>query len=276
VDAHGEVIFSTPLSWGTPKQASALLPYPSGGVIVELDRTVSWVTETGELRAQSRVSSPIDSMVADDGGIIYMLGEDGSVFRWDLDSAPRAIASFGTRSRHLVLSPSGELYANVGRSSFGALDPRQNEVSERIGLEPESFAAASTVLRDGSILLVTRQGLLLGYDRAGSEKFQVALQAPGTLGPAGSDFLAPIADANCTLAVAGESLSATLISRDGTVKPVREAICLTPIGLVPAGAGRLLLSCSSGALWAIGENPKNSGDSTEAPRPAETAPADAP
>jgi hypothetical protein len=120
--------------------------------------------------------------------------------------------------------------------------------------------------RSGLAIVVSQVGGLLGVDAAGNERVRVALEKPPpTLagGVVGLPFGAPPVDLKSSPPVIVDPVGrigfvrsngrAGVVAPSGRVEIASEAVCASPVAVVPAGDRRMLVACHDGRLWMYGE-----------------------
>ncbi len=244
-----------PLPLKSASKATDLLPVSSGGVVVAAGREALWLTQDLGLRARARLPNDIVEVLARRSDVI-LVASGGEVLSWKPPEPPRRVASFGGKiSRGAALSSDKHVSAVVDEKRL--LDVNLKMDTRHIRMQGSSvLEGPPTVLPNGELLVMSRQGLVLGFDRKGLESWRVAtepgVRAPGG-GGAGLGILRspPIIGSRKHVAVARPGLDVAIVSANGNLQLAKGTACPDPESLIPTGPSRLVLACSSGQVFGI-------------------------
>lgn len=263
----------------------------SGPALIELDRDGVVRARTAlEVKPGSVDSRVTGALLAAPAGNVSLAGatlfttETGSVYSFRPPGTPHKLGTFGGFPRKgAVLADARTLLAVVDNRRVVALDLPTGTTHVRASATPLSFFDGPVTLgpggRGGLALVALQSGLLLGLDATGNEKLRVALEkppalAPGALGPgagagagtggAGGSigFFGPIelkpsppliVDPAGSVGFARANGRVGVVGPEGNVALANERACSAPIGVVPAGDKRMLLTCRDGGVWLYGE-----------------------
>lgn len=234
--------------------ASELLPTGDGGLVASAGAIATWLRHDLSELGRATLPESIAGTVARAGHVL-LVTERGAVFEWAPPAPPRRLGSFGgatptgavlSSPRHLSAVVDGALLVDLNLST--ETRPVRLSSLQRLDGPP-------TVLPSGEAFVTTDDGLLLGFDRAGRETARVSLEPPRVDAPAsplaGAPSPAPIVDAKRRIAFVRPGLEVGVVLPSGVVHFAEGAACHDPESLVVAGRQRLLLTCSSGQVFAI-------------------------
>jgi hypothetical protein len=256
-DRAGRERFSVALPLVATGRVAEPLPERDGGLVVAAGRTVIRVDRSGLLRASARLDADVTTIVAR-GSETLIVTERGDVFGWKPPAEPTEVASFGARVDGAALDGQ-RLTAVVDQKRLVDLDlgtgTRFTRAENALGLAgPPALAPA------GSTRVVTLDGLLLAHDTKGDETLRVALEPPSMIGDAGATVLSAssasppvIVDAKGSVGFVRPGLDAGVVDAAGNVRAAPGAACIDPIGIAPAGSGRMVLACRSGVVFLLGD-----------------------
>jgi hypothetical protein len=213
-------------------------------------------------------------------GATLFTTESGSVYSFRPPGAPRKLVSFGSFPRKgAMLADARTMLAVIDNNRrVIALDLPTGTTHIRASATPGSFFDGPVTLAPasrGSLALVTLQsGLLLGFDAAGNEKLRIALEKPPPMPDTGTPsvggtpaqkpigFFSPvepkpspalIVDPDGRIGFARANGRVGIVGPDGALALAGERVCVSPVGIVPAGEKRMLLACRDGGMWLYGE-----------------------
>jgi hypothetical protein len=269
-DRAGRRRFSVLLPLAAVRNVAEPLPLDDGGLVVAGGRSVLRLDRGGSLQARALLDADVTVLLSR-GRATLIITERGDVAEWHPPSAPTKIASFAGRVDGAARFGS-TLIAVVDQARLIDLDLVTGARHERLEM-PLGLSGWPSLLPDGGTRIVTLDGLLLGHDSRANETQRVALEPPTLLGSAGAPS-APasaspsvIVDAKGRVGFVRPGLAAGVVDASGTIHSAEGAACLDPVGVTPAGLGRMVLACRSGALWMLGERPRGGASAPSAGAP---------
>jgi hypothetical protein len=183
-----------------------------------------------------------------------LVTQAGEVLEWRPPERPRRIASFGGKVRRgALLSSKNHVSAVVDDKALIDVNLKVDTRHVR-SQSTNTLEGPPTVLRNGELMVMDSQGLILGFDQKGLETWRVATE-PG-VGAGGVSSLSglrapPIIGGKGRVAIARPGLDVAVVSAGGSLLSARGTACPDPESLVPTGPGRLVLVCASGELFGI-------------------------
>jgi outer membrane protein assembly factor BamB len=228
----------------------ALLPTPSGGVLVAGSHRIVEFESDGTLSASFSTPSKVQQLLAQRLAVT----QDGTVYRLDrtLGAEPVAKALGGARG-DVVLNDNRLLFFDAQRDliSLNLLTRRTTPLAQDPGAGWLDWLAVGK----NGIFLGTREGLLVALDNDGRERSRVGLLTRAGEAPPGLvESLStppPFVDPDGELAIALPGQGVAVFGPDGSRRRMAEASCLRPVAVLPAGDGRLALACHSGEIWLL-------------------------
>jgi hypothetical protein len=257
VDPSGKLRRRQRLPVAMSGRAAPPLPLSDGGLALGVGSHVLLLEATGALRGQANAPAAVEALVQGPAGLVFVT-ERGDVFGWQLPAAPRRIGSFGGRADEGAAAFGGRLLAVVNRARLVELDLTSGAL--RVLADLPSLQGPPAIARSGHTRITTYDGLLLGHDRTGKETLRVSLEPGAGLADAGASLAtglgAPpvLVDASGRVGFARPDVDFGVVDTEGKVKFAAGASCVAPVGLVPAGQGRMLVACASGILWMLGDS----------------------
>ena len=257
-DRSGKPRFSVPLPVGPASVVADPLPQADGGLVIASGRNVMRLDRAGGLIARTRMDSSVRSLVQD-GTRTLLVGERGDVHEWRPPAEPSRVGSFGGAVSD-ALRAGANLLSIVDGKKLVELELKSGTRRERAEI-PNGSSSSPTLLANGSTRLVTLDGMLLGHDANGEETARVALEPPSLIGDAGVPLSAsigpasppPIADRAGRIGFVRPGLDAGVVDKSGAIAAADGAACLDPVGVAPAGRGRMVLACRSGVLFLLSD-----------------------
>ena len=258
VAAAGSPVRHVGLPLSAAARPIALLPVQSGGVVVGAGREILWLAQDLSVRASAKTDEDLVESIERGGNILLVTGA-GEVLEWRPPDAPRRIASFGGKVRTgALLSSKNHVSAVVDDTTL--IDVNLKADTRHIRTQgTTTLEGPPTLLRNGELLVMDSQGLILGFSQKGLETWRVATE-PG-VSPSNSSSLgglrAPaIVGGQGRVAIARPGLDVAVVSANGSLLSARGTACPDPESLVPAGPARLVLACASGELFGIANGKK--------------------
>jgi hypothetical protein len=190
-----------------------------------------------------------------------VVGERGNVYVWQPPALPRKVASFaGKVEGGAALSSPRVLTAVVDEHRLVDLDLSTDTRHLRLD-GSERLEGPPALLPDGETRVTTWDGLLEGHSKDGHETLRVPLEPLGGVADAGVPSSVgaltppppPVVDAAGRTAFARPGLDVGVVAASGHIESARGANCPDPVALAPAGPKRLVLVCSTGHVWMLGE-----------------------
>lgn len=249
-----------------------LFPLDDGGFLLGSGRTVLELGSDGSLRARATLDERVAGafLMSPEGPLCT--GEQGGVFLLARPLSPRKLGELGGLPRGgAVLGDARTLFAIVDARRLVSLDLPTGNVQTRVGAGSAGafLDAPPTALGDGRALTATFSGMLFSLDTSGTEMVIAIVEKPTGAPPAdagasalsaflGAVELRPsppvIVDRQGNVGFARASGRVGVVSQSGAVAVASERLCGVPIGLAPAGDGRMLVACrDGGTLFMLGE-----------------------
>jgi outer membrane protein assembly factor BamB len=244
---------------------ATLLPLPDGTLVVSSGRQLLHLESGGGLRRRESIGHPVGNLLLF-GGSIVVVTDRGEVYLWKPAGSLKLQGSLGGSLRTGPALSGTLLVAATGAGHLVNFDLDTGEMTRRWPKSPWRVALPPAVSPGGAVSAISDDGHLLIEDTAGSLSIQVELaQAPegaSTADPAGSLQPGPIVDEHGTVAFALTGGHIGVATHLGSVRLADVRGCRTPVGLAPAGRGRIIVACGSGQLVSLRQR---------APRDAEPA-----
>ncbi|NUO47696.1 MAG: hypothetical protein HOV80_02440 [Polyangiaceae bacterium] len=268
--ASGKIVATVALSRTTFPVAGAagaeggafLSPTLDGGVVIAAGRSFAIVDPSGRFRSQATLPERerfATDLVRGAGGWLAV-SQSGNVFALRPPAAPKKVGSFGAAVASTpALADERTLVAQVGAGRIVAVDLRTGGAITR-ATDPSlsSFDGPFVLDKGGATWVTTSEGLLLGFGPTGDEIARAGIDRPSqspTPGPPGARFAPPVlhralllADPEGRVAFARAGGKVGVRSPDGRVMIAPERGCTTPLALLPAGPGKMVLSCREGGI----------------------------
>ena len=247
---------------------AAPLARDDGSVIVASDEELIQVASDGSISARVHVgySHPVGGLVAYGKSVLVTVA-GGDVWQWQSPRAPERLGSFeGAVERGAALFGTRALVAVVGRDRVVAFDPlsrRTTLLADGAGID--IFEGPPALAPNGELSLTTLDGQLVGIDSSGTVSRRAPLENTAIFGDAGAPLTAfttsfdvresapLIVDPKGMVAFARQSGRFGLCAPTDRVTVLDAAICTRPVALLPAGPGRIVVACSSGAVVMWGD-----------------------
>jgi hypothetical protein len=276
IHPDGRIAFSTPLDVRGRDIETVPLARADGTVVVAAGTEIVVVDGDGEVVLRASLDARIVGAVLESAEGILLTTDAGAVLALRPPLAhPRELGSFGGAPRRgAMLVDRRTLVAVVEGRSLVALDlPTGTNVRlAAAGALGSIEAPAAFDPRRNLVLFTTTAGLLLGVDRKGEERLRGAVDPQAALGTPVAGLAAEVktsppivVDARGRIAFARSGGRVGLISADGAVTIVRERLCGTPVSVLPAGPGTLIVTCHDGAVWKLGEEPETEDPAAPSP-----------
>ncbi len=238
----------------------APLPTASGGLAVAAGDTLLLLDAGGNVQTRATLPEQASTLLARPADFV-VVGERGNVYAWQPPALPRKLASFaGKVEGGAALSSPRVLTAVVDERRIVDLDLSTDTRHLRLD-GSERLEGPPALLKNGETRVTTWDGLLEGHAKDGQETLRVPLEPLGNIADAGvpssiaaaSPSPPPLVDAVGRTAFARPGLDIGVVGADGHVESARGASCPDPVALAPAGPKRLVLVCSTGHVWMLGE-----------------------
>lgn len=265
----GELVRRLQLASAPVRTDAPLLPLEDGGLLVAAGGDVSRLTAGGSVRHSARFNDEVRALLQAPAGLVIAT-ELGDVHGWSPPQPPRKLGSFGGRvSSGAALAGGRRLIASVEQTRLVELDLVTRARRTRVSVPGLLFQGTPVLTATQETRILSFEGTLLGHDANGQETARVPLTA-GAASPdrrpathfGGAPPLLVDGRGACAFALPNAEIG--LVTAAGDVRTIREASCLDPVSLVPAGPQRVLLACRSGQLMLIGEAARSSA--VERPR----------
>lgn len=272
----GRVAFSTPLDVRGRDIEAVPLARADGTVVVAAGADVLVVDGDGGVLLRASVDARIVGAVLESAEGLLLTTESGAVLALRPPLAhPRELGTFGGAPRRgAMLIDARTLVAVVEGRNLMALDLPTGTTARlaTAGSLGSIEAPAAFDPGRGLVLFTTTAGLLLGVDRKGEEKLRAAVDPQAALGTPVAALAAEVktspaivVDGRGRVAFARSGGRVGLIAPDGAVNIVRERLCGTPVSVLPAGPGALVVTCHDGAVWKLGEEPEGEDPPASSP-----------
>ncbi len=251
----------------TAEGGAFLSPTLDGGVVVAAGRSFAIVDPSGRFRARATLPERerfATDLVRGAGGWLAV-SQSGGVFALRPPAAPKKVGSFGAPVAGTpALSDERTLVAQVGAGRIVAVDLKTGSAITR-ATDPSmsSFDGPFVLDKTGGTWVTTSEGLLLGFGPTGDEIARSGIDRPTQApqpGPTGARFAPPVlhralllSDPDGRVAFARAGGKVGVRSPDGRVMIAPERGCTTPLALLPAGPGKMVLACREGGIVFYGD-----------------------
>lgn len=257
-DRTGRERFSLPLPLVATGRVTEPLPERDGGLVVAAGRSVIRVDRSGVVRASARLDSDVTALLGR-GSETLIVTDRGDVLGWKPPAEPTELSSFGARVDGAALD-GNRLCAVVDQKRLVDLDLATGTRFTRTE-NPLGLSGPPALVPGGTTRVVTLDGLLLAHDAKGEELLRVALEPPSMIGDGGASVLSAssasppvVTDAKGRVGFVRPGLDAGVVDGAGNLRAAAGAACIDPIGIAPAGSGRMVLACRSGVVFLLGDN----------------------
>jgi hypothetical protein len=245
IDQNGSVRFEAEPGWTRLGESVELLPLPLGGFVVASLRRVVWFDDDGALRGAVALEEAVRSLSLLGRELVVTLGS-GTVVRWNGYDAPSSLGDFGAPLESQPIVHEGKLLALTSSSAV-----LKDEVSGRTrslatGLDVEAGTLPFSIGSDLGWLGTDNTLVRLDWNRTATKLPlgpETTTRAPG---------VRPLSDRRGSVALLNALGELTLVSASGVVVTDSETRCSEPVALLPQRAGRIVLGCRTGAIWAFG------------------------
>jgi hypothetical protein len=245
----GSLVFDVALDAPAPSASSTLLPLPDGELLTSVGSWLFSVEVFGEQANRSpRFFASLPAAVQHTLLVeqhSLAVDERGRVFEWDRRGPLRLVGAFsGPASAILADGPA--LLAVVGRS-VERMQHSNGDVRELTRFEPPGLAPLLALPAASQPVAVRPDGTWLSLQSG------AAPNAPPRRSP--SDLLTRIdlvVDSSGAVVWWAANVPLHVETALGVVRELSDVRCAVPASLVPAGPGRLIAACNSGAIWLIG------------------------
>lgn len=248
VEPGGELRFVVDLEAPRRGRDASLLPRPDGGLIASAGRWLFHLDRDGRRRAEYRLQESIRETLYV-GDRLVVVTRRGRVFAWDGYAEARAIGNLGAEPTSVAGTDSA-LIASLTDGRFVALASGARTPRRLARLGPGAVLSEASLTPD-ELVAVGNDGTLLRVDHRNPGMAPVP--GPLLLHAPQSVRLLSLRGGTTAWVSAGVPLSA--LAPGGGQVALDEVSCPEPVSLVPAGDGRLLLSCRSGRIWLVGSSP---------------------
>jgi hypothetical protein len=170
--------------------------------------------------------------------------ERGRVYAWNGREAPRRFGAF--TSPVAAVAADGAALVGVSARSVEHLDTR-GDVRELARFDAPGLAPLIALPAQGQPIAMQLDGVWSVLPGSVPASHLPRRQRPDTL-----TRIDLLAGASGTLAWWAAEVPLHLETAPGAGRELNDVRCASPASLVPAGAGRLIAACNSGAIWLIG------------------------
>jgi len=268
---QGTPMFQVALAAPSGYAHAGLLPLPQGGVLAHLGNSLFRLGAGGELEGYAELKrEAVETLV--DRDEVWVVAGNGDVWTWNGRDPPARRGGFPSQVSAAALSAPGRLLGIVDAHELvqwtAPLGPSLTLARlEELGSAPRISAPGGELIH-----ILGSSGNLLGV-RAGepaaaaSAPTSAPVRAGDRQRPAGPGEVLASPDGTVAWLVPDAPL---VLQHAGQEPHLFSAVqCHQPLCLVPAGDGRLAISCKSGEIWMIG--PPASTGQPSPPRPSPSA-----
>jgi hypothetical protein len=245
------------------KAAAAPLARDDGSVVVAGETGLCVVGPGGEVLTRTEVDGrPVGGLIPWRGAVL-IVSQGGSVYAWQAPAAPRRVGDFGGEvGEGAMLAGQRTLVAVVDTERVVALDLLAGGTTllAGMGASGAKLEGPAALTGDGVLLVTSVLGEVFGVDAHGTLTHRAALEAlpamfaadAGLGGIFGRTDVRPspplVSDARGRVAFARNSGRVGVVDEAGHVMTATTRLCSRPISLLPAGARRMMVACSSGSI----------------------------
>jgi hypothetical protein len=256
-DRAGRERFSVALPLVATGRVAQPLPENDGGLVLAAGRNVIRLDRSGVVRASARLDADVATLLRRRSETLIVT-ERGEIFGWQPPAEPTELGSFAARVDGAALD-GDRLSAVVDQKKLVELNLASGTKLQRADV-PTGLSGPPALLPGGATRVVTQDGMLLAHDAKGDETLRVALEPPSLIGDAGATVVSAsnaspplIVDAKGRVGFVRPGLDAGTVDSAGNVRAAAGAACIDPVGVAPAGSGRMVLACRSGVVFLIGD-----------------------
>jgi hypothetical protein len=239
----GAMVFEVSLDAPAPSASSTLLPLPDGGVLASLGPWLFSLDAARSPRAFANLPAAVQHTLLAERRTIAV-DERGRVFEWNRREPPRLIGTFSGPPSAVVAD--GPSLVGIAGRYIERLD-ENGDLRELARFDAPGVASLLALPAPGQPIAIQHDGVwssLLG----GSSPSPAPRRSP-------SDTLTRLdllADEQGTVAWWAAEVPLRLEKAPGAGRELSDVRCAAPSSLVPAGEGRIIAACNSGAIWLIG------------------------
>jgi len=270
VSAGGAVRFSIDLMMRTKKARAAPLARDDGSLIVAGENEIVQVGPGGAIRSRAQLPSrPIGGVIPWRRGVL-VTGRDGVVHFWQPPAALRKLGELGGQLEGGgTLASDRTVVGVIERRNVVALDLLNGSTTLLLGGagSMRQFEAPVTLNTKGVLLVSTFAGELFGIDAHGMLVRRVALEPQATMFGIDAGVPLPsmfrrvetrpspplVVDSSGQVAFVRNSGKVGVLDTSDNQLTANPRLCARPIGLLPAGTGRMIVACRSGSLALYGD-----------------------
>lgn len=244
---RGALVFQAELDVPAPSGASALLPLPDAALLVAVGRWLFAFDASRDLPLHAALPSAI-ALVRQVGGRTLVVDDRGHTFEWQRGAEPRPVGELSAPA--IAALGDGEiLVALTNARTLESLDPASGRTRELARFEAPGPLPLLALSATGRWVTLGAQG---DWSILGANMPSPAPGARLRRDPAGGIREAELlVDGRGVVAHWAANRPLSLGGEGGTERELTEVRCSDPVALAPAGTGRLVAACSSGALWLI-------------------------
>ena len=241
----GACVFQAELSVPPPTGSSALLPLDDGGLLVAVGR---WLFAFDASRGPPlHVGLPSAvALVRQVGERTLIVDERGRVFEWRRGSVPQPIGELSAPA-DAALGDGGLLIALTRARTLESLDPSTGRRQELARFDAPGLLPLIALPEAGTWVTLGPEG---DWMLVGANMPPAARARPKREGGAVREAQL-LVDARGGIVHWAANRPLSVGNVQGAERDLGEVRCSDPVGLVPAGPGRLVAVCGSGALWLL-------------------------
>lgn len=286
--AGGAVSARRQLGWEDANDVVPPMARDDGSIVVAGASAAMILDGRGRVTARTALKEPpTGHLLAWRGGVLWA-SRSGAVTWWRSPQRPEVLGSLGGPlfDGGPILASDRTLVAILSRSSVVAFDllGRRSTLLYEV-LRPSQLDGTPTLAGD-RLLFTTMPGVLVGLDPLGLEVRRQALDpvaalvappvAPGAQPVPRRFDRAPspplLADAAGRVVFLRADGRLGVASPEQVPRTITRTVCARPVAMVPAGQGRVLVTCRLGSVVMLGDAaPKPAGAPPPAPSSAPSA-----
>jgi len=229
-----------------PSPSSALVPLDDGGLLVAIGR---WLFAFDASRgAPLHTSIPTAVAFARQvGPYLLIVDERGRVFEWRRGRPPRDVGELSAPAS-AALADGPSLIAITSARTLESLDPTTGRRSELARFDAPGPLPLIAMSEPGAWITLGAEGdwIKLGASFSAAATRGSPKRDGGTVRDAQL-----LVDAEGKVAHWAANRPLSLSTAQGVARELGDVRCADPVALAPAGTGRLVAVCGSGAVWLI-------------------------